>query len=372
MTKLLVQANKEWMEFRRDRLSLSLAFLLPIFSLLLLGYGVRLQGNDIPMVVQDRDGSQLSRDYTSRLFATNVFTPVQLAKGQTSPTQAIDDGRAKVGVIIPKGFSDRVTARKSTALQVLVDGTDIADSQIVSNSIKAVNGYFLEMLGEKSFNGDARIIVPKTRIWFNPGRSEALFLVPGVFGVVLWMFPCLLSAVAASREKEQGTIVRVYAAKLSALDWLLGKALVYFLIGMSMAVFVIGLGCFLFHLAPAGNPIPFLIATPLFVFVSVAFGLLLGACTSSQTTAVQATSTAGFFPCLLLSGFVYPIANIPFPLSLFSIAVPARYYIDLTRNTFVRGAGWSAVGMDTLALVIFICVYIFFAWFGTRRMQLKS
>ncbi|GAI37806.1 unnamed protein product, partial [marine sediment metagenome] len=112
------------MEFRRDRLSLSLAFLLPIFSLLLFSYGIRLQSHDIPVVLQDLDGSQLSRDYTSRLFATNVFTPVQLSKGQKSPIDAIDEGKAKVGVIIPKGFSEHVSAHKSTALQVLVDGTD--------------------------------------------------------------------------------------------------------------------------------------------------------------------------------------------------------------------------------------------------------
>jgi len=369
--KLLAQANKEWMEFRRDRLSLSLAFLLPVFSLLLFSYGIRMQSSDIPIVVQDRDNSPLSREYTSRLFATNIFTPVHLTDGK-APSQAIDTGDAKVAAIIPSGFADHILAHKKTALQVLVDGTDIANSQVVYNSIKAVNAHFLEKLGKKSFNGDGRIIVPETRYWFNPGRSEALFLVPGVFGVVLWMFPCLLSAVAASREKEQDTIVRVYAAKLSALDWLLGKALVYFAIGMCMAVIVIGLGCLLFHLAPAGNPIPFLVATPLFIFVSVCFGLMLGACANSQTTAVQATSTGGFFPCLLLSGFVYPIANIPFPLSLFSMIVPARYYIDLTRNTFVRGAGWPAVGLDAFALVIFIGVYLLIAWLGTHRMQFKS
>jgi ABC-2 type transport system permease protein len=216
------------------------------------------------------------------------------------------------------------------------------------------------------------MVVPHLRLWFNPGRQETLFIVPGAFGVILFMFPSLLSAVAASREREQKTIVRVYAANPNPLGFLLGKAVVYFVIALCMAILVMLGGVVLFGLRLAGDPTPLLLATPLYVLSSVLFGLLLGTYASSQTVAVQATSTMGFFPCLLLSGFVYPISNIPFPLSLFSYAVPARYFVELTRDAFERGTGWTAVWTLPLILLGFCCLFLLGSWLGVRRMQVKD
>lgn len=131
-------------------------------------------------------------------------------------------------------------------------------------------------------------------------------------------------------------------------------------------------GAIIFNVWPVGDPTPLLVSTPLYVMVSVLFGLMLGTYASNQTTAVQATSSIGFFPCLLLSGFVYPISNIPFPLSLFSIIVPARYFIELTRDSFVRGTGWSAVWYVPLVLLGFCVVLLGLSWLALRRMQVKD
>jgi len=209
-------------------------------------------------------------------------------------------------------------------------------------------------------------------VWFNPGQQERLFIVPGAFGVILWMYPALLAAVAISREKEEETITRVYSSKISALEFLLGKMLIYVGIGICMAILITTLGWLLFGLLPISDPTPLLVAIPIYVMVSVSFGLFLGAFTSSQTVAVQATSTGGFFPCLLLSGFVYPINNIPFPLNWLAAIVPARYFIDVSRDSFVRGVGWPAVWQDPLILSLFVVVLMAGSWFGLRRMQVKD
>jgi len=372
MNKILVQAKREWIEFRRDRLSLALAFLLPLFSLILFGYGIRLESQNIPMVVQDYDNTSISREYIERLYATNILTPAKASEA-TSPSNAIDRGLAKVAVIVPKGFTRDILRRQTAQLQVMIDGTDISNSQIILNSIKAANTYFVAGLkAARAPQANVQTVVPHLRVWFNPGREETLFIVPGVFGIILWMFPALLSAVAISREKEQETIVRVYSSKMSALQFLLGKAAVYFAVGMGLALSVIVVGCVLFGVRPLGDLTPLLLTVPIYVLTSVLFGLFLGTYASSQTTAVQATSTGGFFPCLLLSGFVYPINNIPFPLSLFSMVVPARYFIELSRDSFVRGTGWPAVWQDPLILSLFVFLLIFASWFGLRRMQLKD
>ncbi len=374
MKRIWAQAVKEWQEFRRDRLSLALAFLLPLFSLLLFGYGIRLESKNIPIVVQDNDQTSFSREYVERLYATNILSRANIA-GAKSPRDAIDRGLAKVSITIPEGFTQKVLRRETSSLDVLIDGTDIANTQIVSNSIKAANIYFVAMLKASKTAGDPndlKVVAPQVRVWYNPGRLEPLFIVPGAIGIILWMYPALLAAVAASREKEQETIIRVYSSSIKPLEFLLGKALVYFLVGMVMALLVITLGWILFAVKIVGDPTPLLVCIPIYVFAAVLFGLMLGTFANSQTVAVQATSTAGFFPCLLLSGFVYPIYNIPMPLNLLTLVVPARYFIQLTRDTFVRGMGWPAVWFVPLILLVFCLAYLALSWLNLRRMQLKD
>ncbi len=372
MNKVLVQANKEWCELKRDRFSLALAFLLPLFSLFLFGYGIRLESKNIPIVIRDMSNTFISREYVDRLYATNIFKPSSASESE-SPSDAIKSGKAKVALIIPKDFTRQIYRGNSAQPQVMIDGTDISNTQVIFNSIKAANLYYLAMLkAERMPDAAVQWVKPHLRLLFNPGREETLFIVPGAFGVILWMFPALLAAVAASREKEQETIIRVYSANPHPLQFILGKAFVYFSVCLIMAVLIMTAGFFLFGIKPIGDPTPLLVATPIYILVSVSFGLMLGTWANSQTTAVQATSTIGFFPCLLLSGFVYPINNIPFPLSLFSLIVPARYYIELTRDAFVRGCGWPAVWEVPLILVGFAVVLIALSWLGLRRMQLKD
>lgn len=372
MNKVMVQANKEWSELKRDRFSLALAFLLPLFSLFLFGYGIRLESKNIPIVVNDMSNTFLSREYVDRLYATNIFKPAKIQPGQ-SASDAIKSGEAKVAMTIPEDFTRQIYRGNSATPKVMIDGTDISNTQVIFNSIKAANLYYLAMLKEERMP-DAAVqwVKPHLRLLFNPGREETLFIVPGAFGVIFWMFPALLGAVAASREKEQETIIRVYSANPHPLQFLLGKALVYFSVCMLMATLIMMAGFLLFRVYPVGDPTPLLISTPIYMLVSVTFGLLLGTWANSQTTAVQATSTLGFFPCLLLSGFVYPISNIPFPLSLFSLIVPARYYIELTRDAFVRGCGWPAVWHVPLILLVFAVSFIGLSWLNLKRMQLKD
>jgi ABC-2 type transport system permease protein len=369
MNTIFVQACKEWKEFRRDRLTLALAFLLPIFSLLLFGYGIRLESKDIPLAVQDFDRTSISREYIARLYATNVIVPAEWRQF-SSPQEAIKRNIAKVAIIVPAGFARHILSREAASLEVLIDGSDISNAQVVLNTIKIANGYFEKLLRQNA--AMPLMVVPQLCIWFNPGRKESLFIVPGVLGVILWMYPALLAAVAASREKEHGTIVRPYSAGMNPVHLLLGKAIVYVAVAICLAVLICLLIWLLYGVTPVGDIVPIVITIPIYVFTSVLFGLMLGTFASSQTVAVQATSTAGFFPCLLLSGFVYPIDNIPFPLSLFSIVVPARYFIEVSRDVFVRGAGWPAVWHDPLILILFNFVLFGAGLLALGRMQLKE
>ncbi|HEY9623774.1 MAG TPA: ABC transporter permease [Crinalium sp.] len=363
MKRIWSQCTKELAQFKRDRLTVALAFVLPLLTLFIFGFAIRLEAKNIPIVVQDFDNSSLSRSYIERLFATNQFHPAEWS-GRDPVHDAIDPGLAKAVVIIPPDFSRNIKADRPSSVQVLVDGTDVNNARIIKNSVNATTQFFLRI--SKLQSPPAIQVKPHTRIWFNPGRKESLYIVPGTCAVILWIYPSLLAAMALVREKEQGTIIQVYASSLSAVELILGKALAYLFIGLSEAIVVMGLGAIIFGLSFAGDPTPLLIGTPIFVGSSVMFGLMIGTRASNQNAAVQAVATIGFLTAFLLSGFIYPLSNIPFPLSLISSIVPARYYIEITRDAFVRGTGWPGVW---LFMIILTLLGLFF--FNTARRNLE-
>ena len=367
MNRILSQCTKELAQFRRDRLTMALAFVLPVLTLLIFGFAIRLEAKNIPLLVQDFDNSPLSRSYIERLFAANQFEPVSWTS--RSAQAALDDGAAKAVVIIPPDFSRKIKARNPSAIQVLVDGTDVNNARVIRNSIQATTRFFLTTSGLQPHHPP---ITARTRIWFNPGRKESLYIVPGTCAVIWWIYPSLLSALAMVREKEQGTIIQVYASSLRAGELILGKGLAYLLIGLGEAVVIILVSIFVFNLRLAGNPIPLLIGTPLFIMTAVLFGLLVGTRTGAQNAAVQVVAVVGFVSALLLSGFIYPLSNIPFPLSLLSNIIPARYFIVIIRDAFVRGTGWPSVWIPMLMLVILGFLLFNAARHNLSRMQMTS
>ena len=184
--------------------------------------------------------------------------------------------------------------------------------------------------------------------------------------IVFWVFPSMLSAIAVVREKEQRTAIQVYASDLSSTEWLLGKGLAYWLVAIAEAVVVIIVSVILFNLRLKTNPLPLLLGTGVYLAAAVSFGLFIGARSGNQNGAVQGTAIAGFLSSFLLSGFIYRLENIPFPLSLISNIIPARYYILLTRDAFVRGSGWSSIWYVPL-IVVAIALLLFKA--ATKILQ---
>lgn len=367
--RIRAQCVKELAQFRRDRLTVALAIFLPLATLLIFGFAIRLETKDIPIVVQDFSITPTSRNYVAQLFATNQFQPTPW-KGQDPIHDALEPGLAKAAVIIPPDFERQIKSDRPTTVQVLIDGTDANNARLIQNSIRATTNSFLSSAGLQPNRMNR--VAARTRLWFNPGRKESLYIVPGVFGVILWIYPSLLAAIAMVREKERGTILQVYASSLSAAELLLGKGLAYFMIGIAQAIGVITLGALLFRLWFAGDPTPLLVGTLLYLGTSVMFGLLVGTRAANQNAAVQGVATIGFLTALLLSGFIYPLSNIPFPLSLISAVLPARYYIEICRDAFVRGTGWLGIWYAPLMITV---VGLFFFNIARRvlsRMQLPD
>jgi ABC-2 type transport system permease protein len=283
MKRVFAQAQKEIRQFWRDKLTVTLAIALPTMSLLIFGYAIRLEEKDIPVAVQDYDNGQLSHDLADRLFATSQLDPVSYV-GNDVVYSAIDTGIAQAAVIIPPEFSRKLKEGLPSPVEVLIDGTDVNNARVIQNSIVGVIQRFNRNLLTVP---PPQLIKASTRLWFNPGRKESFYVVPGTLGLVFWIYPSLLAAVALAREQEQGTILQAYASSITSQELLAGKALAYLIIGVALSIILVTLSMILFNLHFAGDPTPFLVGTVLFVLDSVLFGMLIGARTGTQSAAVQ-------------------------------------------------------------------------------------
>ncbi|HKY04573.1 MAG TPA: ABC transporter permease [Blastocatellia bacterium] len=372
MKRIFAQARKEMTQIFRDRLTIALALGLPLILLVLYGKAISFSVTGVAVVIQDFDNSPRSREYVEQIAASLTFRVVGLPAGMTAE-EALGAETARAVVIIPAGFGrviDRGARGQSTEAQWLIDATDTNTANILRGNATALTQAFSSRLD----GGAAREpgVKAETRLWFNPGRDTDKYIGPGVIAVVLALFPPLLAALAMSRESEHKTILQVYVSSISAHEFILGKTTAYFIIALAEWVLVVALGMALFGLRLAGDPTPFLVGTAVYLFCNVAFGTMAGAVIPDQASTIQVVALVCFMLSFLLSGFLFPLSNIPASIRWIAYFVPARYFIEITRDAFLRGGSWAAVWHAELALALLGLVFLSVAWASLRRMQVVS
>jgi ABC-2 type transport system permease protein len=369
MRRVFAQVRKELTQIKRDRLALVLALVLPLILLWLFGTALSLEVKNLPVVVQDLDRTPLSRAYIDAFRASLTFKLVPL-EVTARPGDALDRGYARAAIVIPQYFERDLRRGRDAEVQVLVDATDANTANIMRGNAVAVSQAFLATIRAPSAAGPA--VQARTRLWFNPGRDTQKFIGPGAFAVILALFPPLLAALSLSREGEQKTILQVYVSSISAHEYLLGKVLAYGAIAVCQWALALVASRLLFGLWFVGDPTPLLVGTFFYLFCNVSFGVMVGAAIPNQAAAIQAVQFGGFLFSFLLSGFIFPVSNIPQAIRWVSAVVPARYYIELARDAFVRGAGWSAVWYAPLMLMVIGGFFFLVAWRNMRRMQVDA
>ncbi len=369
MKRILAQAAKEWKQFRRDRLTLSLSLALPIVMMLLFGLALSMDPDNLSLAVEDLDNTPLSRAYVETYMATVDFVPVPTPQG-ADLTEVLDSGKARIGLRIPPHFERDLLRGVPTSVQVLLDGTDANTANALRNSTKAINQVFL---GRMSHSAALPPLVDmQVRFWYNPGLADRRFFGSGALAMVLILFPALLAALAASREHEYGTVIQAYASTLSAPQWILGKAIPYIAVGFIELGICFTIGVVLFSYSFPGDPTPFLVGSLLYITTAVFYGMAVGNVMEAQAAAIQAVQLGAFLISMLLSGFLVPVANVPIQLRWISYLLPATYYVDITRDSLLRGGGWPAIGKSVLVLVVTTLVLFAANLRRMRRMQFSG
>jgi len=365
--RIVAQSRKELTQVRRDALVLFLALVLPQILLTLFGTALSLTVKDVPIVIQDLDQSAYSRAYADAWRQTLTFRVVDLGLDE-QPSEALDRGVARAAIVIPHHFERDALRGVPADVQILVDATDANTANVMRGNAFGVSATFAR---------SQRLVAPlpidaEARLWYNPGRDSMRFVGPGAFAVTFALFPPLLAALALSREGEQKTVIQVYTSSISAREYLLGKTLAFWLVAVLQWAIGVGVLYFFFGLWFVGDPTPFLAGTVSYLFCCVAFGVMVGSAIPNQAAAIQAVQIVGFLMSFLLSGLIFPVANIPASIRWISYFVPARYYIELSRDAFIRGGGWPAVWHIPFVLAGIGLVFLLIAWKRMRRMQVSA
>jgi ABC-2 type transport system permease protein len=354
-------AKKEFYHLIRDFRSLYLAFIIPLLLIVMFGYALNLDVNNVKTVVVDYDNTELSRDFIRILDASSYFHVIQHLSDTAAATGYLDRGRTTMAIIIPPDWTRNIKADRETALQVLLDGSDPNFAGISRGYITAfVERYnFDRLIDFLNRQGMERINPPveaRIRVWFNEDLESRNFIVPGIIAIIIMIVGAMLTSLIIAREYENGTMETILSLPIRAGEFLTGKAIPYFLIGIADVLVAVFMGQALFGIVMRSNFWLMVLASSLYLLVALSLGLLISIVTKSQLVANICAVLVTYLPSLLLSDFVFPVVNMPTVLQLITYVVPATYFIDILNGLYLRNLGLINLWTSYLILTVMFMV----------------
>ena len=350
--------RKEFLHVLRDPRSLALGVAIPALMIILFGYALTLDVNNVPLVVWDQNRTALSRDFISRFGGSPYFKVVNYFDSYRDLERAIDTREAMVAMIVPMDFQQRVTTGRNAPVQLIVDGSDANTATIAIGYADVIAQVFSEaMMAEKIQRmGLPRINIPldvRSRVWFNADLESKNYIVPGLIAVIMMVIAALLTSLTVAREWERGTMEQLISTPVKGPELILGKLLPYFAIGLFDVAVAMLMGQFLFHVPLRGNAGLLFGLSALFLVGVLSMGMLISITAKSQLLASQIAMTSTFLPSFLLSGFIFAIPNMPWAIRMVTYVVPAKYFISILRGIYLKGIGLELLAGQGFLLIVF-------------------
>jgi ABC-2 type transport system permease protein len=353
-------ARKEFIQIRRDRATIYMVFIFPLMMLILYGFGIRYDVNSVPMAIYDQDGTQTSRQYIERFERSPYFAVQRYAHSYSELESGINRGTTRIGIVIPTNFSERLSSNREAVVQLLVDGADNNTATIAMSYASAISrtystGIVMQQLEGvlRNMNLPVPAVSAEARIWFNPGLESVQFIVPGIIAVIMMIVGTVLTAVTIVKEKEQGTIEQIVSSPVKKYELMIGKTVPYAVLAYLDFLIIVVASYLMFGIHIKGS-IPLLLVTAFFYLIGVlGMGILVSTVTQTQISAMFAAIMASMLPSILLSGFIFPIRQMPAALQVLTLVIPARYFIEILRDIYLKGLGLESFWRETLYIMVF-------------------
>ncbi len=363
LNRIVAISKKEIKQLIRDKRMMFVLFFFPVFLLIIFGYAVNFDVENIKIAVQDKDKSALSRDLINTISSSSYFEVVEYYDNNERANAILNEGIAKGILIIPIGFEKEIySAKKDVKIQILLDGVDGNTATIIQNyslaAILSFNKKLNKMATSKiGINFETPIDV-QSRLWFNPELQTTIYLIPGLIALILIVTAVIATSLSFVREKERGTIEQINVSSVRILELLVGKLFPYLVISFINASVILLAGYILFGVIVNGSYTLLIISTFLFLFASTSIGIFISVIANSQQVAFSIATFVSLLPSTILSGFIFPIDSMPPIIQVLTNITPAKYFIVVLRGIIIKGVGLNAFWEQWIYLLLFASFFL--------------
>ena len=358
--------QKEFYHILRDKRSLFILFGMPIAQIMLFGFAITNEINNVDIAILDRSHDNTTREIINKISASKYFSILQVLDSESGIGPAFKKGKVKAILYFENNFGKNLVAEHRARVQIVTDATDPNMANTISNYINSILQNY-----QREENRTINItpqIVPKSRMIYNPELKGVYMFVPGVMTVILMLVSAMMTSISIAREKEQGTMEILLVSPLKPFQVILGKVFPYIFLSIINAVVIVLLSIFVFHVPVIGNLFLLGLETVLFVITSLALGILISTFATTQQSAMMISLMGLILPVILLSGFIFPVSSMPMPLQIISYIVPAKWFIVIIKGIMLKGAGLGLLWKETLVLAT---MALFFIGLSVRSYKIR-
>lgn len=356
-TKLFSVIKKEVRQLKRDSRLLFVLFFFPVVLLVMFGYAVNFDVKNIKLAVYDQERSDISREIIKSLTSSDYFDIVGYLNGSREVDTFLNDKKAQVVAVIPSDLSIKLYSGQDVSIQFLIDGVDGNTASIIQNYVNSgtfsIGTKFTQNILSRNGLKSYQPMSIEPVFWYNPSLKTTKFLVPGLIAMILIITAVISVSLSLVREKERGTQEQLNVSPLSSIDLLLGKVIPYLTIALINAGIILVASYFLFGVEVKGNFLQLFITTLIFLFASTTLGIFVSAVSNSQQVAFTLATFISLLPSLILSGFIFPIDNMPYIVQVFTNITPTKFYLVILRGIMLKGVGVEIFYDQILYLILF-------------------
>lgn len=367
LNRPLAIAWKELLQLRRDRLTLAMMIVLPIVQLMLFGYAINTDVRHIPTVVYDQDGSAQSRSLAERMRSTGFYDLVGAVRDYREVEHALRGGLARVALVVPPRYASSLASGRPTKVQLVVDGSDPQTVASATNTAASiVQADAAALLVQKLGRSPGELLGIEANVWYNPEMRTAVYVVPGLVGVILTMTMVMLTAMAIARERERGTLEQLIVSPIKSVELIVGKIVPFVLIGYVQMSLILTVGSIVFQVPILGSLPLLYVLSFVFITANLAIGLVFSTLAQTQQQAMQ-MSFFFLLPNILLSGFMFPFEAMPKPAQVISSTLPLTHFLRIVRTITLRGGSFHDVREELVSLAVILVALVTLASLRFRK-----
>ncbi|KAA3642609.1 MAG: ABC transporter permease [Bacteroidetes bacterium] len=366
MKRFIGFVKKEFYHIFRDKRSLFILFGMPIAQIMLFGFAITNEINNVDIAILDKSQDATTEEIINKISASNYFSIQQYLKNESEIEPIFQKGKVKAVLVFENDFSKKLTTESNATVQIIADATDPNTANTISNFTSSILQKY-----QQEINQELKIpyrIIPETRMVYNQELKSVFMFVPGVMTIILMLVSAMMTSISVTKEKEMGTMEILLVSPLKPYLVIIGKVVPYILLSVINAVVIILMSIFIFKMPVQGSFLLLGLESILFIISSLALGILISTISETQQTAMMISLMGLMLPVILLSGFIFPVASMPMPLQVISNVIPAKWFIIIIKGIMLKGVGLAFVWKETLIL---LGMTVFFMALSVKKYKIR-